>query len=93
MAIAHEQVHIQIYKMHGIESHIELFKYFPNIVTVPDREITTDDCNDVCQLSHSINEVVGYSLIWIAVIIIIGMLYIMIYLQKILDELRETKKQ
>jgi hypothetical protein len=54
----HEQVHIQIYKHYGIESHFEIKGL--DFVTVA--EYSPAKCTEYCELSHNLNEVVGYPL-------------------------------
>lgn len=57
--IMHEEVHKEIYRHDGIESHIEFFSHFPDLVTVAEEPCKTE----VCSLSHNINDAVGYHLI------------------------------
>lgn len=59
LGFMHEQVHIQIYANDGIDSHIEYFSHFPNLVTVAEEPCKTE----ICRLSHNLNEIVGYHLI------------------------------
>lgn len=59
--IYHEYVHIEILRSYGIESHIEYFSHFPDLVTVSEPH-SEEQCPDSCKLAHNINEVVGYQL-------------------------------
>lgn len=54
----HEEVHVAIYRGYGIESHVEYFSHFPNMVTIAKEPCPTEEC----ELAHNINEIVGYPL-------------------------------
>lgn len=59
LAYMHEQVHIAIYHIYGIESHIEYLKYFPDLATVAEEPCPSE----LCAFSHNLNEIIGYPLI------------------------------
>ena len=68
----HEQVHVEIFRSYGIESHVEYFSHFPNLVTIAE-----EGCVDeVCVLAHNINEAISYPLLFFYSMI--GMLLILI---------------
>ena len=74
---SHEQVHVEIYKSYGIESHVKYLN-FPAPVTIPEEPCPTD----ACILAHNNNEVFGYQffvgifVISLFLIIIIAMIEI-----------------
>lgn len=58
LGVTHEQVHVEIYRHYGVDSHIEYFSHFPKFVTIPD-----EPCPNVqCISDQNLNEVVGYPL-------------------------------
>lgn len=59
LGFMHEQVHVEIYRSYGIESHIEYFSHFPNWVTIAEQKCPTE----MCEMAHNINEIVGYPLL------------------------------
>lgn len=73
-SIMHEQVHVQIYKHHGVESHIEWFSHFPHVATVADSPCPTPECI----LAHNINEVVGYTLEGFFIMVYFGFIFVLI---------------
>ncbi len=83
LGIMHEQVHVQIYKHYGVDSHVEYFSHFPDLVTIPDKPCPTPDCVS----DNNMNEIVGYPLVvfyWlfsILLLIIIGVEEILINLK------------
>ena len=54
----HEQVHVEIFRHYGIESQVEYFSHFPNLVTIPEANCPTEEC----LLANNINEAIGYPL-------------------------------
>lgn len=66
----HERVHVEIFRSDGINSRIEWFSHFPDIVTVG------EPCSDTCKFSHNINESVGYHLIPFYLLLGFGLLII-----------------
>ena len=70
LAFMHEQVHIAIWRGYGIESHIEYFSYFPDLVTVSNEACPSEGC----ELAHSMNEVVGYPLLVFYIVFGAGLL-------------------
>lgn len=58
----HESVHKIIYRNYGIESEIYMFRYFPDAVTIAEAD-SIGQCDENCLLAHEINEVVGYHLL------------------------------
>lgn len=54
----HEMVHVEIMKNYGINSHIEYFSHFPDLVTISDEPCPSEECLQ----SHAINEAIGYHL-------------------------------
>ena len=77
----HEQAHVQILKTYGIDSKIELFKYFPDFVTIPEEPCPNDECN----LANHINEIVSYNLDYIYILLFTRLLIIIIILENILE--------
>jgi len=73
----HEQVHVQIFKSYGIESRVDYLGSFPDAVTYGERSCP----NDYCTSNHNINEVVGYQLQPILVILGVGLLCIISFLE------------
>lgn len=65
----HESVHKQIYRHYGIDSHITID--FPDAVTIPEGNYS--NCDDYCQLSHNINESIGYHLLPIISLLLLGL--------------------
>ena len=58
LMIIHERVHVEIFAIHGIESHVEYFSHFPYVVTIPEQNCP----NEACVLAHNINEEISYPL-------------------------------
>ena len=54
----HEQVHVEIYRGYGIDSHVEYLSHFPDLVTIADEPCP----NEFCTLANDMNEVVSYPL-------------------------------
>jgi len=54
----HEQVHVEIYKSYGIESHVEYLSHFPKVVTIAEEYCPTE----ACESQHNLNEIVSYNL-------------------------------
>jgi len=75
----HERVHVEIYRNHGIESHIEYLSHFPHWITIAEKPCPTDSC----KLAHDINEVVGYQLAPFYIIIGLGLLCMIVFLEDI----------
>jgi len=69
----HEQVHVAIYNLNGIEAHAEYFKEWPDLKTIPERNCDTEGCI----LAHNINEVVGYPLQIIYMVVCLATLIIL----------------
>jgi len=83
----HEQVHVEIYRHYGIDSHVEYFSSFPCLVTYPD-----EPCPNVqCISDTNMNEVVGYPLmvlyVFFGLLFVILILLVEVYLQDILEKL------
>ena len=55
----HEQVHVEIYRGYGVESHVEYFSHFPNLVTIAKEPCPVEEC----VLAHNINEIASYPLL------------------------------
>ena len=81
LGVMHEQVHIEIFKSHGIDSHAEYFSHFPDFVTITDPK-PGDVCNNTCILSHDLNEAIGYQLTPLYILIGFGFLIIIIQNRK-----------
>jgi len=64
LGIMHEQVHVAIYSGHGIESHVEYFSNFPNLVTIAEERCPTE----MCEFAQNLNEIIGYPLIVLYVV-------------------------
>lgn len=75
----HESAHVEIYKMWGVESHIEYFSHFPDMVTIADGDAS--GCNDSCKIAHAANESFGYQ----ALIIYLGIGLLFIWVLSYLD--------
>ena len=73
----HEQVHAEIYKSYGIESHVEYFSHFPDLVTIAEEPCPTESCN----LAHNINEAITYPLTFFYFALMIGILSIIIIIE------------
>lgn len=73
----HEVAHSEIYRHEGIDSDIEMFS-----LTHPFSAWTTPEkpCNESCRLANNINEVVGYNLQGLYIILGIGFLIIIIFM-------------
>lgn len=71
--IIHEITHQQIYCYYGVESEINLIPPYVYPLNASD---ANEKCVPECELAHSTNEIVGYSLGIIIVFIWISMLYI-----------------
>ncbi len=67
----HEQAHVQIYKHYGIDSKVSYFKSFPDLTTIPEKNCPTESCI----LAHNINEIVGYHIIVLYLLIFIGFIF------------------
>jgi len=77
LAFMHEQVHVEIYKGYGIDSRVEYFRDFPHMATYGDKPCPTEECN----LAHNINEVVGYQLQMLYILVGFGILTILSLMQ------------
>jgi len=65
----HEQVHVSIFKSYGIKSEVYYFKY---LVTESEKRCP----NDACEISHAVNEAVGYNTAQVFIILGFGLLII-----------------
>ena len=74
----HEQVHVSIFESYGIKSEVYYFKYFPSFVTEAEKSCP----NDACEISHAMNEAVGYNHISILIILGIGLLIIICLIEE-----------
>lgn len=54
----HEQVHVAIYRGYGIDSRVEYFSHFPDVVTIADESCPTE----ICTALNSMNEIISYPL-------------------------------
>lgn len=91
MIYMHEQVHKQIYKGWGIDSHIEYFS-----LDRPFEAVTYADepCpNDACVLANDLNEVVSYNLDFFYVLMGVGLLIVVIFQYFMLKELEELNER
>lgn len=62
----HEVAHLVIYESYGIESTITFYHPFgESLATTTPTNLTLADknCNEYCNLSHNINDIVGYHLL------------------------------
>lgn len=74
LGMMHEQVHVEIFKSYGIDSDV---KYHWNFL--PHETIGEVPCpTDSCILAHDINEVVGYHLM--VIYLLIGTCFIFLFL-------------
>ena len=89
--IYHEQAHVQIYRSYGIESHVEYFSSFPDFVTITE-PFPKGQCTEECILANNLNEVVGYHLTMVLVILIV-LMYILTFYLDILLEIKLREKQ
>jgi len=76
MGYMHEMVHIEIFRSYEIESHMEWFSHFPDLVTIAEEPCPTEECN----LAHNINEAITYPIE--IIFLTIGLLMILIILLK-----------
>lgn len=94
LGFQHELVHVQIFKSYGIDSHIEIWGNGWDWVTKAEGNYSNCNAANGCVQSHNMNEVIGYQLIPIYLIIgfiglfLVSMLYtITQILIKIYEEL------
>lgn len=80
----HEQVHVSIYKDYGINSRVEYFKSFPDMVTYAEKSCP----NEFCELAHEINEAVSYPLMALFVLLFFGFFFII----NVLEERNELQR-
>lgn len=80
--LCHEYIHQVIFTMDGIKSKIGFYDY--TIATKPESNCKTSEC----KLAHEINEIVGYPLMLIFLLLWFG-LFIIIF---ILEENDKTNK-
>lgn len=73
----HEQTHVQINESYGINSRVEYFKDFPDVVTYGDKSCP----NDSCILAHKNTDNIGYQLQPLFLLLGIGLLCIIILLE------------
>ena len=64
----HERAHVEIYKSYGIDSRVDYFSHFPDIVTIPEENCPTEDC----EIQHNLNEIVSYNLNYIFFLLLLG---------------------
>lgn len=83
LGFMHEQVHVAIYEGYGIDSHIEYFSHFPDLVTIADEPCEYESC----VLAHDINEAIGYPLM--VFYAVFGLFFMMIII--LLEALVEIK--
>ena len=76
LGIMHENVHVEILRSYGVDSHIEYFSHFPDIVTIQEKPCP----NEACILANNLNEVIGYPLL--VFYIIFGILLLVTIIQK-----------
>lgn len=84
MAYFHESVHQIIYADYGIESHIEWFSHFPDVVTVTE-PINSTQCPVSCDFAHEMNEAIGYQLIPIFFLLIFGLFIIIMLIERFVN--------
>jgi hypothetical protein len=87
---AHEDAHRKIYEYYGIKSRIDIF----NAKTIPTEEITlnSDEYNDMRKL-HILNEIVGYNLVPVYLILIAQTNVILFFVSLFINILKKEKKQ
>jgi len=83
----HEQVHVSIYEGDGIGSEVDYFD-FPDFVTRAEEPCRTE----ACRISHNFNEVMGYPLLIFYVYFGLGLLFIIMLLEKKKINSREVKQ-
>lgn len=66
----HEQAHVQVYNIYGIDAHAEYLKHFPSFVTIADDPCQTDSC----KLAQSNVESIGYNCLPLFVLLFFGLL-------------------
>lgn len=77
----HEQVHVEIYKSYGIESHIDLFSHFPHFAT-----ISEESCDvGTCELAHNINESISYPILIFYFVFGLAMFIIILLIESLVD--------
>ena len=55
----HEQAHVEIFRHHGISSHVKYLSHFPHFVTISESQCPTEEC----LLANNINDIIGYPLL------------------------------
>lgn len=74
----HELNHQRIYESHGIPSTIHVG--FPDWYVTPD--VSTPGCDSNCNLEQTINDSVGYNMIPIIMIIVLGIFCLITVLEE-----------
>lgn len=87
LGFMHEQVHVEIFRSYGIESHIDYVNYFPDLATVGESTCPTDSC----ELAHNINEAITYPLTMFYLVFGIFGLTIVIILEDIHAKLNHRR--
>ena len=87
LAVMHEFVHVAIYNSYGVKSHVEYFSHFPDFVTITE---DSANCTESCTLAHNLNEAVSYPLEAFYMFFAGVFLVIIIYLDKIFEEVCKT---
>jgi len=77
MGVMHEQVHVEIFRGYGINSHVEYLSHFPHFVTIAEKGCPTEEC----KLAHNINEAFSYPLMSFYIILVFGMFMIILILE------------
>ena len=83
----HEQAHVSINEAYGLESEVRWFSDFPSVSTY-----IYGDCNDNCELLHEMNEIVTYNFDDLKIIVGFGLLFIMIILELMYNEMKERRR-
>jgi len=95
IAYMHERVHQIIFEHYDIESHIEWFSEFPDVATKTEF-FPTGKCNETCIALNNMNEIVGYHLIPFFMIIGLGIFFLVLIFENIMncliDLIKEVKK-
>lgn len=82
----HEQTHVTIFQGYGIESHVEYFSDFPNLITYPE-----EPCPDVaCELAHNNSDSFMYPMSVIYLIFCFGFYIFILAIEELTDVVRRT---
>jgi len=85
----HEQTHVEIFRHYGINSSIEWFSHFPDVVTVGDRGCPTYEC----VLAHNNADNIGYHLEVVLLLGGVGIYFIIFLMEEMLERKDEENNK